>query len=157
MLILSKLSNIDKVIMLMKDNYNSIGFIPRSRIEEADQQGCLYYQVDNGEWVGYLYCSKPVYMRTCKIWQECIDKSVRRYGSGRRLCERLINDCRTVGCPAIMLRCAEDLESNYFWQAMGFSLVGIDTSLNVRKRKVFRYRLDLEPTFFDLLERRHKQ
>jgi len=137
------------VTSLMRDNYESVGFITEGAVREAIYQGRIYHQFDNGEWVGYLLRgSLRPYAHAVYIVQECIDKSARRYGSGRRCYEQLLADAREAHVESVQLRCAEDLESRHFWQALGFELVGVDTRPNARGRKVFRYEYRLWPNLF---------
>lgn len=141
---------IENAVLLMRDNYDAVGFLPRSALERAEHENRIYYQIDDGCWVGYLlvgpiYPQKPVY-----IWQECIDKGARRYGSGKRCFEKLLFDAKVLGAYSIRLRCAEGLESNLFWQSMGFKVIEVDTTPNKRKRAVFRYELVVTPSLFEL-------
>jgi hypothetical protein len=40
--------------LLMRDNYESVGFLPEGAVEQSARDGGLYCQYDNDEWVGYL-------------------------------------------------------------------------------------------------------
>lgn len=139
---------IHNVKLLMKDNYEAVGFIPEPRLEWYEARGRIWHQYDEGVWVGYLLPGPARPAKTCRIWQECIDKSARRFGSGARLYAGFEAFCRNHAVSDISLRCAEGLDSNVFWRAMGFELVGCDLTENARKRKVFRYRKVLDMQVF---------
>lgn len=128
------------ITLLMKDNYEAVGFLPQSAIEKGIAERRVYNQIDNAEWVGYLISGPLRLGGTAHIWQECIDKSARRYGSGQRLFLDYLADCIRVGVHYIMLRCADDLPSNIFWKSMGFTLIGTSRPNNKRKRSINIYR-----------------
>ena len=127
------------VILLMRDNYESVGFLPEGEVREAIATGRLYSQVDNDDWVGYLIRGPIRGSCPVRIKQECIDKAARRYGSGRRCFEQLLYDAVAGWSSSIRLRCADGLESNWFWQSLGFRIVGVDTTPNTRKRNINYY------------------
>lgn len=143
------MSRVDNVILLMRDNTNSLGFIPSTRVEEQESKGLIFHQVENGDWVGYLMVGSIKPGRPVFVWQECIDKSARRYGSGFRLFHQLLNQCKICNVTEIILRCAENLESNYFWQTCGFELVKTITTRNARNRKINVYRFVVTQNLFD--------
>lgn len=130
--------------LLMRDNCEAVGFLPESALVRAAHESRLWHQVDEGEWVGYLVSGPLVYGRPAHVWQECIDKSARRYGSGQRLLTAFEAACLSAGCTSIRLRCAENLDSNLFWQAVGFERFRVDTSWNRRGRAINEYVKHLE-------------
>lgn len=137
------------VKLLMKDNYPALGFLPMSRIEEQDRKGLVFHQYDNSEWMGYLVVGAIRAGGITHIWQECIDKTARGYGNGRRLFYRLLDACKRGYVHQIQLRCAEDLESNLFWRSMGFEFVKSVDVGNTRKRRINYYRFTVTPSLFD--------
>lgn len=82
------------VELLMRDNYEAIGFLPMSRIHEQERRGLIWHQYDNGEWLGYCVVGAMKAAGTTHIWQECIDKTARGYGSGSRLFAKLLAECK---------------------------------------------------------------
>jgi len=134
---------VDCVIKLAKCESDAIGFIPYPKYKEAHEKGNIFYQIENGEFVGFLIVGGFPSMGTTYIWQECIDKSARGYGSGRRLFYQLLAKCTANYVYQIKLNCAEDLESNLFWQSMGFNLVRSINPNNKRGRKINQYRYQL--------------
>lgn len=137
------------VKLLMKDNYPALGFLPMSRIEKQERKGLVFHQYDNDEWMGYLVVGAIRAGGITHIWQECVDKTARGYGSGTRLFHRLLDKCKRGYVHQIQLRCAEDLESNLFWRAMGFEFVKSVDVGNARKRRINYYRFTVTPSLFD--------
>ena len=131
------------VILLSRDNHESIGFLPSTRLEEYAARGQLYHQIDDDEWVGFLVCGPMRFGKACRVYQECIDKTARRYGSGYRLYRKFLDDCISAGCSRIILGCAEDLESNLFWKAVGLKAVGYRKGGEKRKRQIVIYSKEL--------------
>jgi GNAT superfamily N-acetyltransferase len=140
---------IQQVRLLMKSNSSELGFIPISAIEEQHFNGLVYHQFFEGEWVGYLVVGSIRAHRPVHIWQECIDKSARKLGSGKALFKSLLIKCLQAGASEIILRCAEDLESQLFWQALGFEIAGVQWPENKRKRAILTYRMIVTPNLFD--------
>jgi ribosomal protein S18 acetylase RimI-like enzyme len=107
---------------LMEKNYEAVGFIPLPRLEDYAQRGQILVQRENDEPCGYLAFGNgwPV----LKVYQCCIQVDARRAAQATALVDKLISIARERNCIAISLWCADDLESNGFWQAMGFHFGG---------------------------------
>jgi ribosomal protein S18 acetylase RimI-like enzyme len=107
---------------LMEKNYEAVGFIPLPALEQYVQRGQVLMQYENDEPCGYLAFGNgwPV----LKVYQCCIQVDARRAAQASALVLRLIDIARERNCVAISLWCADDLESNSFWQAMGFHFGG---------------------------------
>lgn len=103
---------------LMRKNYDAVGFLPRPRLEWYAERGQLWLQYENGEPCGYLVFGNgwPV----LRVYQCCIQTDARRAHQAADLVRRLITWATARTCSAIMLWCADDLEANFFWRAMGF-------------------------------------
>lgn len=141
-------TRLKRVELLTKANSNQLGFIPFSRIEEQERKGLVFHQYDNGTWIGFLVVGSIKAGGTTHIWQECIDKTARGYGSGTRLFFQLLEQCKKNYVHQIVLRCREDLASNLFWQAMGFELVKTVDVGNARGKLINVYRLTVTATLF---------
>jgi GNAT superfamily N-acetyltransferase len=107
---------------LMEKNYEAVGFIPLPRLEDYAERGQILVQYENDDPCGYLAYGNgwPV----LKVYQCCIQVDARRAAQATVLVNRLIDIARERNCIAISLWCADDLESNGFWQAMGFHFGG---------------------------------
>jgi len=118
---------------LMEKNYEAVGFIPLPRLEDYCQRGQVIVQYENGDPCGYLAFGNgwPV----LKVYQCCIQVDARRATQATLLVQRLIEIARERNCVAISLWCAEDLESNGFWRAMGFHFGGQRQGGSARGRK----------------------
>ncbi len=118
---------------LMAKNYEAVGFLPVPRLEEYAARGQVLVQRENDEPCGYLAFGNgwPV----LKVYQCCIQTDARRVAHATELVNRLIGIARDRNCMAISLWCADDLDSNGFWRAMGFQFGGQRDNGNRRGRK----------------------
>jgi hypothetical protein len=132
------------VKLLMRVNSNAVGFIPTQGIERAAAKGCIIIQRMGKENIGYLLFGPIKPGEDVHIWQECIDKDVRRLGCGRDAFFELYYRAVLAGARGIKLRCADELPSNLFWQAQGFNLVKKETPNNRRKRAVNIFYMSLD-------------
>lgn len=107
---------------LMARNYDAVGFLPRPKLEAYADAGQLLMQYENGEPCGYLVYGNgwPV----LKVYQCCIQVDARRAAQASALVNHLIDIARRRHCTAVSLWCADDLESNQFWAAIGFQFAG---------------------------------
>lgn len=128
----------------MRANSDAVGFIPVQGIERAATKGCLIIQRKEGERVGYLLYGPINPNEDVHIWQECIDKDVRRLGCGQEAFFELLRKAIDGGAKGIRLRCADELPSTFFWKALGFKLIRTETPKNRRKRKVNVFYMSLE-------------
>jgi ribosomal protein S18 acetylase RimI-like enzyme len=130
------------VIDLMEKNYEAVGFLPSPRIAAYFESDQVLIQRENGEPCGYLIFGGgcPV----LKVYQCCIQVDARRREGGAALVNTLIERARKRGCCSIVLHCADDLESNGFWQAMGFHFAGTRDNGNRRGRLHNRWVLWIE-------------
>lgn len=115
-------ANLPFVRDLMEKNYEAVGFIPAPRLEDYLNRGQVLLQHENGEPCGYLAFGNgwPV----LKVYQCCICFDARRVAHASELVRRLIEIARNRNCIAISLWCADDLDANGFWRAMGFQFGG---------------------------------
>jgi ribosomal protein S18 acetylase RimI-like enzyme len=138
------LEDIDFVKSLMRENSDSVGFIPTQGIKRAAAQNCLIVQRIKTKRVGYLLFGPVQHGKDVYIWQECVDKDVRRIGCGRDAFLKLYKRTVRLGAKGIRLRCAANLPANRFWQALGFRLVSTEKPINRRKRTINVYYLSLQ-------------
>jgi hypothetical protein len=133
------IDEVRQAVLLHRDNTECLGFVPEPRMRRSFSNGELLSQYDNDEWVGYLLSGPLRQGKEAIIYQECIDKSARRYGSGSRLIAEYSAKCQAAGCVSIHLRCAESLDSNFFWLAVGFEYVRTEYPTNKRQRAICVY------------------
>lgn len=127
---------------LMEKNYEAVGFLPAPRVAAYFESGQVLVQLENGEPCGYLIYGFG--WPALKVYQCCIQVDARRRESGAALVRRLIEVAEKRGCCTINLYCADDLESNGFWEAMGFHFAGTRDNGNRRGRLHNRWVLWVE-------------
>jgi ribosomal protein S18 acetylase RimI-like enzyme len=129
---------------LMEKNYEAVGFLPLPRLEEYAQRDQVLVQYENNEPCGYLAFGNgwPV----LKVYQCCIQVDARRAAQATALVNRLIGIARERNCIAISLWCADDLESNGFWRALGFHFGGQREGGQKRGRKHNKWTLLISGT-----------
>lgn len=135
---------------LRKKEGNALGFIPldvyisilercttgngklaRDRWKYCD----ILITEDNGEQTGYCFVSysSPI----AKIVQIVVRNDARRWHRALLMINKVEKDAISFGKHSIEARVAYDLESNYFWNAIGFipEMQTVSTWLNQRESK----------------------
>ncbi len=157
----ASLDDLPYIIDLSQKESRSVGFIPKMAYESAItgiKTGRRWSDVcndklavveNNGDLVGFCLASfgrSGSRSRRGKVAQICIQEDARQIDRGRHLLAHIVYHARTVGCLNMGCGCADDLESNFFWKAMGWELVSerqgisyINTWKQTSKRKVNIY------------------
>jgi GNAT superfamily N-acetyltransferase len=112
---------LDYIVNLAKKHTDEIGFIPRPTLERYWQCGQIEFEYENDELCGFLVFGNG--RPTLRIYQAVIQYDARRREHGTNLVQRLILKADRRGYDALALWCANDLEANEFWKALGFVLV----------------------------------
>ena len=112
----------DFVVSLMEKNYESLGFLPRPKLEEYAQRGQVLLELENDEPCGYLVYGNG--WPRLRIYQACIQYDARRREHGISLVTKLVRVADERRCEMITLWCADDLDANAFWKVAGFSFGG---------------------------------
>lgn len=158
------IADLPYVIDLSKKETNSLGFIPKMAYEAAitgiktgDRWSnvCndrLFVIECNGDLVGFCIASFGIpnaISKKGKIAQICLQTDARKFLRGRKLLDAVVEYGKTRGTMAFSAGCANDLESNLFWQAMGwikiserFGISHKNTWKQTSKRVVNIYRFD---------------
>jgi len=158
------LGDLPYVVDLSKKESKALGFIPKMAYESAItgiKKGKRWSNVcndrlavieNNGDLVGFCLASfgNPNSKdRRGKIAQICIQEDARQIERGKHLLSKIIIYASKIGCLNMGCGCAEDLESNIFWKAMGWKKVsnrkGIsckNTWLETSKRIINIYHYD---------------
>ncbi len=131
----------------MRANSGAVGFIPNTTLyEDYIATGRYIIQTDErGQRVGYLLHGLPRPGGLLVVSQHCIDLDKRLHGYGEDAFRELVERAEIANCRGIKLRCAEDLESNMFWQSQGLELTSVQYPENTRKRAINIYLMDLWP------------
>jgi hypothetical protein len=135
---------------LMKANYEAVGFIPNTTLYEdyIVTERYILQTDERGRRVGYLLHGKPRPGGLLVVSQHCIDMDKRLHGYGEAAFRELMERAKIANCRGIKLRCAEDLESNAFWQSQGLELASVQHPENTRHRAINVYLMDLWPRLF---------
>jgi GNAT superfamily N-acetyltransferase len=111
----------DFCIQLHRQNSEQLGLLPADRMRAYVDAGQVFHAEEGGDVCGYLIAGlTPPW---AKVWQACVEYSLRGLGHGAVMVAKLEAHAKRNGCTAISLRCRDGLDSNLFWQALGFSLV----------------------------------
>jgi len=158
------LNDLKYIESLSKTESRSIGFIPKvryeaaiigQRIHETTKPNCndtIYLCFEDNDPVGFVLASKGRGGdSSSKIAQIVIQPDARLIERGMLLLNRVIKHYETKGIFNFKCGCADDLESNLFWKAMGWEKVsqrkGIaytNTSLETSDRDINIYRFESE-------------
>jgi len=136
---------------LSKKNGHCVGFLPLIAYEEALNLGRVTLLFYNDEPAGYMIRG-PVKECT-KIYQLVIAEELRRIENGTTLLDNLRQKAVAGKAYEISLHCAEDLEANRFWQALGFQKVGQRLKDKTGRRWQNHYRQDLPEKQLALLRK----
>jgi hypothetical protein len=122
------LDDLSYIEYLSKLENRSIGFIPKIAYECAIKgekfgkrwsktcNDSLFLLEENNDSVGFLFGSSKG-----KIYQICIQEDARLFQRGKLLLNEFISHSISND---FLCGCANDLESNNFWKAMNFILIG---------------------------------
>ena len=115
---------------LQKQNSYAVGFIQSTIWEKYVFGGERNFVVliceKNDDMVGYVLLTPGRAPYTyAKIQQIAVREDARRLDYGTALLAVVREFCNTFNRMGVTLRCRIDLESNKFWQALGFNLYGV--------------------------------
>jgi len=115
---------------LQKDNAYAVGFIQRTIWERyvfgGERNFVVFVCEKNNDPVGYILVTPGLNAgRYIKIQQIAVRDDARRLYYGSALLAVVRDFCNTFNRAGATLRCRVDLESNKFWQALGFYNYGV--------------------------------
>ena len=115
---------------LQKDNAQAVGFIQRTIWERyvfgGERNFVVFVCEKNNDPVGYILVTPGLSAgRYIKIQQIAVRDDARRLDYGSALLAVVRDFCNTFNRAGATLRCRVDLESNKFWQALGFYNYGV--------------------------------
>lgn len=125
----SNLNDWKFVDKLQKENSFAVGFIQRTIWDNYVWGGERNFVVliceKNLDPVGYVLIT-PGHgpMTYAKIQQIVVRDDARRLDYGKALIDVATDFCESFGLRGFTLRCRTDLESNFFWRALGFKQYG---------------------------------
>lgn len=114
---------------LQRDNSNAVGFIQRTIWDKyvfgGERNFVVFVCEKNNDPVGYVLLTPGrASMTYAKIQQIAVRDDARRLDYGSALIAVVRDFCETFCRLGVTLRCRVDLESNKFWQALGFVKYG---------------------------------
>ena len=120
-------SFIDK---LQKENSYAVGFIQATIWDKyvfgGERNFVVFICEKNNDLVGYVLLTPGRAVNTyAKIQQIAVREDARRLDYGSALLAVVKDFCNTFGRIGVTLRCRVDLESNFFWKALGFRLYDV--------------------------------
>ena len=131
---------------LRKKEGSALGFIPKDAyigiLERRRADGRARYRysrllvtVDNEDLTGFCYVSYAEGM--AKIFQVVVQQDARRWHRALMMASEVERDAERMGKHGIACRVAYDLESNWFWRAIGYTPIKqiVSTWLNQRESK----------------------
>jgi len=144
---------------LRKKESSALGFIPKNsylsvlcKTPDAGRKRWEYARInvieDNGDLTGFCYST--FYEKVARIYQIVVQEDARRWYRASMLEKAVREEALRNNCIGISCRVAFDLESNFFWRAMGYIPVEqvISTWLNQKesksKRPLWKYYLSLK-------------
>jgi len=152
------------VVSLSKRESLSLGFIPKMAYEAAITgiktgkrwspvcNDKLFVCTCNNDLVGFCLASfgkRNAIYKVGKIAQICLQEDARKLERGKLLLNSVIDWGKKIHTYSFNAGCADDLESNFFWLAMGWSKIGMrfgishkNTWVQTSKRKINIYNYD---------------
>lgn len=128
------LEDMTYITSLANKESKALGFIPKTAYEAAINgvkpskhrwsDTCndrIFMCEENGDPVGYVMMS---YGQRAKVNQICIQSDARLIERGKKLLQAGIDHAALKGISDFGCGCADDLESNIFWRAMGWQKIG---------------------------------
>lgn len=115
---------------LQKENSNAVGFIQKTIWDKYVFGGERNFVVliceANKDAVGYVLITPGMgSYRYGKIQQIAVRNDARRLYYGTALLDVCRQFCEQFNRKGFTLRCRQDLESNHFWKALGFTNYGV--------------------------------
>jgi len=114
---------------LLKENINAVGFIPKTYFEKAvwngEKNAIVLICEANADPVGYVYITPGKNFGYAKIQQIAVRNDARRLQYGTALISVCKKFCKKFYRNGFTLRCRTDLESNFFWESLGFKKYGV--------------------------------
>jgi GNAT superfamily N-acetyltransferase len=115
---------------LQKENSYAVGFIQATVWEKyvfgGERNFVVFICEKNNDLVGYVLLTPGRGTNSyAKIQQIAIRQDARRLDYGTALLAVVKDFCNTFSRIGVTLRCRVDLESNFFWKALGFRLYDV--------------------------------
>ena len=105
----------------VREDAHCIGWMPWQFYEHHDEHGRLITVIRDGDVVGFCCWDLERLSGQAQCMQVWVRKDARMIEHGRALVDRVNRDAWRLGARSLRLWCAEDLDANRFWRALGFN------------------------------------
>lgn len=129
---------------LRRRESDAVGFVPLIRYEQevsGARNGRLWVIEENVDPVGFAFVTFGHGL--ARIQQIAVREDARRMERATSLVKAAAAEARVRGLRELGCRVADDLESNAFWEALGFSAVGNVAGGLRRNRRITYWRAAL--------------
>lgn len=122
----ARLPDLTYVLHLARRHRSELGFLPRAAFLEYLERGCIWIALQNREPAGYILWRPPALLQPStpdvilRVIHACIQFDARRIFHATRLVRQLEAQLTQADPTYIACWCADDLEANRFWHAIGF-------------------------------------
>lgn len=120
---------------------HALGFLPYQALRQAIELDRVLLCYENDEPAGYTIHGPP--KAESKIYQVVVCDDVRRIEHGTALIEAVKLRANRAQGEILSLHCAEDLDANAFWKALGFEFTGTRCRRKDGRRLQNRYEIEL--------------
>lgn len=159
----SSIKDVTFIDDLQKVNSFAVGFIQKTVWDKyvfgGERNFVALVCEKNGDSVGYILLTPGRTQGTyAKIQQIAIRQDARRLEYGTALISVVKKFCNEFGRKGVTLRCRIDLESNKFWERLGFEKYGVWTKGKVNhvgfkaSDDINLYRINLNDNLISLFE-----
>ena len=139
-LLLINHNHIDGMKLLADANRESLGFMPRKKLEEIADQQRAFVALYDGSVVGFVVFRHRKRDLQTTLSEICVQHEYRGQGIGADLIQSLIRDCDQRNRAYIQLKCPIDLAANQFYEHLGFDLHMTEDG---KKRRLNVWRLSI--------------
>ena len=138
---ISKLTSawLEAVDELMKQNSQTLGFLPREALQDFLDNGGGLGAIDDGQLAGYLLYS--AYENYFRITHLCVAEKHQGKGIAAQLVNRLRDEADTQ--KVIKLNCRRDFPANRMWPKLGFVAIDEKPSRSRNNRRLTTWHLIL--------------
>ena len=129
------------ILTLMRHESRKLGFIPiQAILQRINTYDAVIWQHDHhNRRIGYLIHSRPEQAKPLRVHLTVIDIDHRRRYWATQAVAKLIKKAYEADCSEIRLRCAHDLEANFFWRSLGFLEISRHPNMGSNPRDIITY------------------
>ncbi|MBE2199250.1 MAG: GNAT family N-acetyltransferase [Anaerolinea sp.] len=128
--------DIDVIKQLADSHKHELGFLRRPALLEAIERHELLVAENGVGIVGFVEYRHRRDQQTT-LYNVVVHPQHRGHGTGRRLMTNLEQEARKLGKSWVLLKCPEDLESNTFYEHIGYEKVDMEKG-KTRRLNIWR-------------------